>query len=167
MRWLLVTCGGLGAMRPAPGTWGSMPPAAIAWLMLVFGAPGWWLNAVLLLILVVSCVICIVLGPWAEQQFGRKDPSEVVIDETAGQCIPLLFWPTLFLSTELTQMDRVIRITIAVGAAFILFRIMDIVKPPPARQLQKLPKGWGILVDDLFAGLYAAIIMQIGLHLLA
>jgi len=166
-RWLLVTCGGLGAMRPAPGTWGSLPPAGIAWLMLLLGAPGWWLNGVLLAILLASCIICVALGPWSEQRFGKKDPSYVVIDETAGQCIPLMFWPTLFLGADLSQFDRFIRISIAVGAAFVLFRLMDIIKPPPANRMQRLPAGWGILVDDLFAGLYAAIIMQVGLRLLA
>lgn len=166
IRTLLVTCGGLGFLRPAPGTWGSIPPAAVAWLILILEPRGTLLNGVLLAILLISCLICVVLGPWAEQRFGRKDASQIVIDETAGQCLPLLFWPTLFLSTSLTQMDRMISVTIAVSAAFLLFRIFDIVKPWPARGLQKLPYGWGVLVDDLFAGLYAAIIMQIGLRLI-
>lgn len=166
IRTLLITCGGLGFLRPAPGTWGSIPPAAVAWLILVLHADAVLLNVTLSVILVISCVICIVLGPWAEQRFGRKDASEIVIDETAGQCLPLLFWPTLFLSTNLTQMDRMIHVTIAVSAAFLLFRIFDIIKPWPAHGLQKLPAGWGVLIDDLFAGLYAAIIMQIGLRLI-
>jgi phosphatidylglycerophosphatase A len=166
VRTLLISCGGLGFLRPAPGTWGSIPPAAVAWLLLVFGVSGPALNATLLAILAISCVICITLGEWAEQRFGRKDASQIVIDETAGQCIPLLFWPTLFLSTSLSQMDRMIHVTIAVSAAFVLFRIFDIIKPWPAHGLQKLPHGWGVLVDDLFAGLYAAIVMQIGLRLI-
>lgn len=166
VRTLLISCGGLGFLRPAPGTWGSIPPAAIAWLLLVFGVSGPVLNASLLAILAISCFICVALGPWAEQRFGRKDASQIVIDETAGQCLPLLFWPTLFLSTSLSQMDRMIHVTVAVSAAFVLFRIFDIIKPWPAHGLQKLPHGWGVLVDDLFAGLYAAIIMQVGLRLI-
>lgn len=164
VRTLLVTCGGLGFLRPAPGTWGSLPPAAIAWLILILEPRATLLNGVLLTILIISCIICVALGPWAEARFGRKDASQIVIDETAGQCLPLLFWPTLFLSTNLTQMDRMIRVSLAVGAAFVLFRIFDIIKPWPARGLQRLPAGWGVLVDDLFAGLYAAIVMQLALH---
>ena len=58
-------------------------------------------------------------------------------------------------------MDRMIRVSLAVGAAFVLFRIFDIIKPWPARGLQRVPGGWGILIDDLIAGLYAAAVTQL------
>jgi phosphatidylglycerophosphatase A len=79
-----------------------------------------------------------------------KDPGFVVIDEVAGQWIALLFaplsWKTLL-------------------AAFILFRGFDIVKPPPVRQLESLPEGIGIVIDDVAAGAYALLVMQLALHL--
>lgn len=80
---------------------------------------------------------------------GRKDPQFVVIDEVAGQLIALLGAPLNWK---------------AVLAAFVLFRAFDIVKPPPVRQLEKLPEGTGIVVDDLAAGLYALGGMHLLLH---
>ncbi len=80
---------------------------------------------------------------------GVKDPQFVVIDELAGQWVALLFAPLTWK-------------TLAVG--FILFRGFDIVKPPPVRQLERLPEGTGIIVDDLAAGFYALGVMQLLLH---
>jgi phosphatidylglycerophosphatase A len=80
---------------------------------------------------------------------GIKDPQQVVIDEVAGQWIALLFapvsWKTLL-------------------GGFILFRGFDILKPPPVRQLERLPAGTGIVVDDIAAGLYSLVVMQLLLH---
>ena len=80
---------------------------------------------------------------------GKKDPSHVVIDEVAGQLLTLVTcpigWPALL-------------------AGFILFRAFDIVKPPPVRSLERLPEGTGIVVDDLGAGLYGLIVLQLLLH---
>jgi phosphatidylglycerophosphatase A len=81
---------------------------------------------------------------------GTKDPQFVVIDEVAGQWITLLFAPVSWK-------------TLLVG--FILFRGFDIVKPPPVRQLEKLPWGAGIVLDDVAAGFYALAVMQVLLHL--
>jgi phosphatidylglycerophosphatase A len=81
---------------------------------------------------------------------AKKDPSIVVIDEVAGQLISLvavpLAWKTFL-------------------AGFILFRVFDIVKPPPVRQLERLPEGTGIVLDDVAAGVYALAVMQLLLHL--
>jgi phosphatidylglycerophosphatase A len=83
------------------------------------------------------------------RESGRKDPGFVVIDEVAGQLIALigvpLHWKTLL-------------------ASLILFRVFDIVKPPPLRRLEKLPGGMGIMADDIGAGLYALVVMQVLLH---
>ena len=80
---------------------------------------------------------------------GKKDPSHVVIDEVAGQLLTLVTcpigWPALL-------------------AGFILFRAFDIVKPPPVRSMERLPEGTGIVVDDLGAGLYGLIVLQLLLH---
>jgi len=81
---------------------------------------------------------------------GLKDPGFVVIDEVAGQLISFIAvavsWQSLLLG-------------------FILFRGFDIVKPPPLRMLERLPDGVGIVVDDMGAGIYALIVMQVALHL--
>jgi phosphatidylglycerophosphatase A len=80
---------------------------------------------------------------------GRKDPQFVVIDEVAGQLITLIAAPIAWQSLLL---------------GFILFRGLDIVKPPPVRQLERLPEGLGIVIDDVGAGLYGLGIMQMVLH---
>jgi len=86
----------------------------------------------------------------AARATGIKDPQFVVIDEVAGQLIALIAVPLAW-QTFL--------------AGFILFRAFDIVKPPPVRQLEKLPEGTGIVLDDVAAGIYALIVMQLLLRL--
>lgn len=160
---------GLGFLRPAPGTWGSMPPAGIAWILLLAGATPVVLTITMSAVLVLASLVCIAFGAYGEVRFGRKDASEVVADETAGQSLSLMLWPAAFVHScawENNGWDAVLRATIACGSAFLLFRFFDIIKPPPARSLEKLPRGWGVLVDDLVAGLFAAIVMQIALRLL-
>jgi phosphatidylglycerophosphatase A len=80
---------------------------------------------------------------------NRKDPGFIVIDEVAGQWIALLLVPLAWKSLL---------------AGFILFRGFDILKPPPVRQLEALPDGTGIVIDDVAAGLYALLLMQLLLH---
>lgn len=161
-----ITTFGLGFMKPASGTWGSLPPAAFACAyMLLFPAGSWGdasadeaarlgvYNGVLLLTLVLFSAACVLQGDAAEARFGRKDPSQVVADETAGMCLPLLFLPGAALA-------RPALVLFTVGFAFVCFRVLDIVKPWPARGLQRVPGGWGILIDDLIAGVYAAAVVQ-------
>ena len=162
---LLVSAGGLGHMRPAPGTWGSLPPVVLAGFLLMFEASPAIYLASLLACLLVSSAICQALGPWAEKQFGSKDPSPVVQDEVAGQSIALLFAPMAMLGEPLS-LDWFLRTGLYLGACFVLFRIFDIIKPPPANQLQKLPAGWGILVDDLVAGVMALGVVQLAIYFL-
>lgn len=162
---------GLGFLRPAPGTWGSMPPCALVGLALIGGASYWAIQGMVLTVLFASCALCVRFGVYGERRFGRKDAAEVVIDETAGVCFPLLLWPASFVAscvpTDWT-MDGVwpalVRAGVAVGAAFVLFRVFDILKPWPARRLESLPHGWGVLADDLMAGVYAGVAMQIVLR---
>jgi len=80
---------------------------------------------------------------------GKKDPAHVVSDEVAGQLVTFLACPVVWQ---------------ALLAGFILFRGFDIVKPPPVRSLERLPEGTGIVVDDLGAGVYALIVLQLLLH---
>ncbi|MBL8746955.1 MAG: phosphatidylglycerophosphatase A [Phycisphaerae bacterium] len=163
-RTLALTSLGLGFLRPAPGTWGSVPPVVIAFVLMILGVGVTGLNVVLGVILAASCVVCVSLGGYAEERFGRKDAGEVVIDETAGQCVAILFlspgavqarwfdagWFGLFLAAASVC-----------AVAFLLFRLFDIVKPWPARQLESLPAGWGVLADDLMAGFYALIAVHL------
>lgn len=154
-RWLTV--GGLGHLRPAPGTWGSFPPVVVAGLLMAAGAgpqaqPVVYNGALLLLCLVFS-IACVRLGDRAELAWG-KDPSPVVADEVAGQSLALLFLPAGSL-----QSPGQTALTLA--ACFLLFRLLDIAKPWPARQIQSVPAGWGILLDDLVAGLYALAAVQV------
>lgn len=153
---LALSTGGLGFLRPAPGTWGSMPPPAIVFVMLLLGASAGAINAALLGVLALFSIACVVYGRYAEKRFGLKDAPEVVADETAGVCLPLLFWPTL--------PTGFVEAALYCGGAFVLFRISDIIKPWPARRLENLPHGWGVLIDDLMAGVYAMLAMQLILH---
>jgi phosphatidylglycerophosphatase A len=80
-----------------------------------------------------------------ERESGREDPGHVVIDEVAGQWIALIH--------SRVDLSHLL-------AGFLFFRLFDIVKPWPARQLEGLPAGWGIMLDDVAAGVYALVVMQ-------
>lgn len=159
LKTLAVTAGGLGFLRPAPGTWGSTPPCAVAWFIVLLGGTTIHISIAAAIMAIGATLTCIALGEYAERRFGRKDPSEVVIDEVAGQGVALLFIPAFAIETFW-------RATLTLGAAFVLFRIFDILKPPPADAMQRLKGGLGVVVDDLFAGLYAAIVLVGGLYAL-
>ena len=161
-RWHAVTVFGLGHLRPAPGTWGSLPPVIVAGAMVLLGlgpaeSPVVY-HAVLAAMLVVSSAACVVYGEWAESWYGKKDPGWVVADETAGQCIALVALPVA-IPTAFT-VAGIWPLAFALAVAFLSFRLFDIFKPPPANALQRLPGGWGVLVDDLFAGVYAFVATQ-------
>jgi phosphatidylglycerophosphatase A len=145
---LVATFFGIGRLRPGPGTWGSLATVLIWWLLTRWIAPNWQaLAAVLLAGAAVS--IGIPAATRVARAAGLKDPQFVVIDEVAGQLITLIAVPVSWKSLLF---------------GFILFRGFDIVKPPPVRQLEQLPDGLGIVMDDVAAGLYAALIMQAVLH---
>lgn len=146
---LVGTFFGLGRMKPGPGTWGSAG-AAVSWYLLaryVFPAHTWTMAAAAYA--AIATVIGIPAATAIARASGRKDPQHVVIDEVAGQMIALIAAPVNWK---------------AVLAGFILFRAFDITKPWPIRKLEKLPEGTGIVVDDLGAGIYALVIMQLLLH---
>ncbi|UCD73948.1 MAG: phosphatidylglycerophosphatase A [Phycisphaerales bacterium] len=153
---LLLTAFGLGHLRPAPGTWGSTPPPLLVLLVLAFDGRLLAVNLLLLAMAAVFSAACVALGTWAEQRFAREDPPQVVADEVAGQCLALLFLPW-----RDTAADDTWRWNLALAiTAFLAFRFFDILKPPPIGRLQRLPAGWGILADDLAAGLFALLITQ-------
>ena len=105
-------------------------------------------------------VICVKFAPAAIASTGKTDPREVVADELVGQAVTFLAIP-FFIPVILTTGQ----ICIITAGGFLLFRLFDIVKPWPIRKLEKLPKGWGILADDLMAGVFAAIVLLIVIFL--
>lgn len=152
-RLTLSTTFGLGHLRPAPGTWGSLPPVALAVLLLILGigphAAPVLFAFIFLLVALVFTLVCVLQGDAAEARFGRKDPSEVVADETAGQAVALMAVPVIAASAWGSLWWILL--------SFVLFRLADIVKPLPANRLQRVPGGWGIVLDDLVAGFYAGL----------
>ncbi|HET7103360.1 MAG TPA: phosphatidylglycerophosphatase A [Terracidiphilus sp.] len=139
--WTVATFFGAGLGRPGPGTWASVA-AVILWL--VAGRAVHLSPFALNLWLVAGIALSIALGiPAATRvarESGRKDPGFVVVDEVAGQWIALLASPADWRHALI---------------GLILFRLFDITKPFPVRQLERLPEGWGIVFDDVAAGLYA------------
>lgn len=136
---------GSGYSPLAPGTAGSALGLLLFWPLAGLGP---WAT-------VTATALASALGVWAAtrvaREVGRKDPGLVVVDEIAGQWVSLLLLPW------------------SPGVAilgFFAFRAMDIVKPWPARQLEALPGGWGIMADDLMAGIYANLLVRVALLLL-
>src|SRR5690606_27094317 len=124
-----------GFLRPAPGTWGSMPPPAIAFILLLADAAPRTVNLTIGALCLISCALCVVFGRYSEVRFGRKDAAEVVIDETAGQCLPLLLLPgALFAHTSAAAhgwRSAALHAALICAGAFILFRLADIPNPGP------------------------------------
>jgi phosphatidylglycerophosphatase A len=139
--WTIATFFGAGLGNPGPGTWGSVATvllwALFAWL--AHPTPQTLLIALAALI-AFALILGIPAATIVARESGRKDPQIVVIDEVAGQAITLLFSPFDWKHALI---------------ALILFRLFDITKPFPVRQLESLPEGWGIVFDDVAAGLYA------------
>ena len=139
--WTIATFFGAGLGKPGPGTWGSAAAVLLwaAYARLAHPAPH-----VLFTALIIGIVASIALGvpaaTRAARESGRTDPGFVVIDEVTGQWIALLMSPVDWRHGLIS---------------FVLFRLFDITKPFPARQLESLPEGWGIVFDDVAAGLYA------------
>lgn len=122
-----------GFIPVASGTFGSL--AALG----IYSIPGFEKPLVIISAIVIFSIYGIYLGNKFEKVYG-KDPAECTIDEVVGMWISLLFLPKTILISLL---------------AFFVWRIMDIIKPFPARRLEKLPGGIGIMIDDIIAGLYA------------
>lgn len=142
---LVATFFGAGRLSPGPGTWGSAA-AALIWFALARWIPAAWQTGVLAGMAAIAVALGIPAATRVARVSGVKDPQFVVIDEVAGQWITLLFAPVAWKT---------------VVAGFILFRGFDIVKPPPVRQLERLPEGTGIVVDDVAAGIYALAVLQL------
>jgi phosphatidylglycerophosphatase A len=143
--WAVSTLSGIGHLRPGPGTWASAV-TVILWWALARNLPAAWLVPAAITWVVLATAIGIPAATREARRCGVHDPSHVVIDEMAGQMLALiaapLGWKTLL-------------------AGLILFRCFDILKPPPVRQLERLPEGAGIVIDDLGAGVYAWVTLRL------
>lgn len=160
VRAFFITVGGSGYAPFASGSWGSLAAVALfaaLWLALKQWMPTSFNAALLgctLAGVAIACVMSVAWGEWAIRTWGRKDPKPFVLDEFAGQWIALLF-PVVHAGADLASWSAFLALQL------FLFRLFDVWKPPPARQLEQLPAGWGILLDDLFAGAYANIVGQL------
>lgn len=138
-----MTFFGLGYAPVASGTFGTLGGIALAALIGLT-----WPSVYLPLVAALAVGLALAgapVGDWAERRYGRKDPGEYVLDEVVGYLVAVL-WPVFPGWTHL-------------GLAFVYFRLTDILKPPPARQLERVRGGWGILLDDVVAGIWALLML--------
>lgn len=142
--WIWLAQGfGVGRIPKAPGTWGSLLGLglALAALFFFFGHPALWpVTGVLILLSIPVCTA-------AEKALDQHDPGSVVLDEIWGMALVLLWQPW------------VLRLPGYILFAFALFRVFDIFKPPPLPWLAKAPAGWGIMLDDIGASVYAVAVL--------
>ncbi|HEX4488386.1 MAG TPA: phosphatidylglycerophosphatase A [Terriglobales bacterium] len=145
---LIATFFGVGFLKPGPGTWGSLTTVLLWWALTRF-VEARFQAAAAIAIAILAIAIGIPAATRVAIAYNKKDPQFVVIDEVAGQMITLIAAPATWKYLLL---------------GFILFRGFDMVKPPPIRQLEQLPQGSGIVLDDVAAGLFALAVMQLTLH---
>ncbi len=151
MTRLIATVGGVGLLRPAPGTWGSLVGLGLGVLVHMLGGA---------LLLVLATLAVTALGYWAVQvEVGTsdEDPSEIVIDEVAGQWVAL--WP-VSVGAQLTGSD-IWSLYPGLVVAFIAFRLFDILKPGPVGWADRQHGAFGIMADDVIAGWLAAMIVAL------
>jgi phosphatidylglycerophosphatase A len=138
---LISTCFGIGYIRKGAGTVAALA-GVLAWMAMQWNRENAWLNLIVVLLVLI-------LGLWSagvvEKQWG-KDSNRVVIDELLGMYISIFLLPVNWQF---------------MAAAFILFRFFDIVKPLYIRRMEKLPSGWGVMADDILAGVYANVLLQV------
>lgn len=141
---LIATAFGAGFSPFAPGTAGAIVACAILWLIEKLEL--FTTYSISYLLLIICCTALGVISTnYLEKHWG-KDPSKVVMDEVVGMWITMVFVPFSYINILL---------------AFILFRFFDIAKPLGIRKLEKLPGGIGVMADDVLAGIYANIVLQL------
>ncbi len=142
---VIATFFGLGFFPIAPGTAASL---AVVLLYKYLLAPLPWPYVLVFLFLLG--ILGVFSSAFYSSELREKDPRTIVIDEACGQLLALILVPPIWT---------------ALGLSFVLFRFFDIVKPWPITKSEKLPKGWGIMADDLMAGAISLIILQVYLYL--
>ena len=171
----IATCG-VGYLPLAPGTWGSLVGVGLYYFLryafasvYLFAFENHWTTKDAFgpgfeprVTFLFTCILLLVIGgisfvgTWAatrtEKIIGRKDPGIVVIDEVAGQLVTFIFLPSFYFGVLVPPI-------ILIG--FVAFRFFDIVKPYPARKMESLPAGLGIMADDLVAGAYSALLVAV------
>jgi phosphatidylglycerophosphatase A len=139
LAWTLATWFGCGLSPVAPGTVGTIGALPL-WLLVRRGGP--------IAVVATACAMT-GIGVWASnvvvRDSGEKDPQRIVIDEVAGVLFAL----------------AASKGTSSAALAVVLFRLFDITKPFPARRAEKLPEGWGVMMDDVVAGLLAAAVVRL------
>jgi len=144
----IATWFGTGLLRPAPGTWGSLAALPFAWALHAVGG---------FTLLALATVAVFMLGWWAATIETRAsadpDPSEIVIDEVAGMWLAL--WPVSY-GAQMMGAD-ITRLWPGWVVAFLAFRLFDIWKPGPAGWADRLHTPLGLMLDDIIAGLFAAL----------
>jgi len=139
---LIATGLGSGYSPVAPGTAGSLVGLLLYWPLQRLS------ESYQVGVVGVGFLVGVAAASHVARRIGEEDPGLVVVDEVVGMWASLLFLP----------------LTVATAAAaFLLFRVMDVVKPWPARQFESLPSGWGIMADDLMAGIYANLLLRVAL----
>jgi len=151
---LIATAGGIGFLRPAPGTWASVAAGLVAGV-LCLEAGEQALTPALLTGAVAALIAGLLSAPAAIRYFTRQDPSQVVIDEVLGTWVAVACIPASVLHRQAL---------LAVALAVLAFRVFDIAKPWPVGWFERLPGGWGIMADDLAAGLVAGAFSAAVLH---
>ena len=144
-RWI-ATVGGVGLLRPAPGTWGSAAALPLAWAL--HGLGGW-------IALALGIATLLPLGAWAVGRMGAGDAPEAVIDEVAGQWIALLpvSYGAIFADADILALWP------GWIAAFAAFRLFDVWKPGPVGYFDRRHTPWGVMLDDVAAGVLAALVV--------
>jgi len=131
----------IGYMPIAPGTWGSLV-ALLIWYVII----GYISTITLIGLIIIIFVFGVYVSGITENNLNKKDPSVIVIDEWVGQWIALLFLQKSLLWGLV---------------AFTLFRLFDIWKPYPIRNLDRMSGGWGIMLDDVLAGTYTLVVISV------
>ena len=130
----------MGLIPIGPGTFGTL--AAIPLFYVLSFTPLYLYLVITLLIILIS----VWASSIAEEIFDKTDPGQVVADEVCGFLVTMILVPVTISNIFL---------------GFLLFRLFDITKPYPARKFEKLPGGWGIVMDDVIAGVYSCITLHI------
>jgi phosphatidylglycerophosphatase A len=156
---LLATAGGIGRLRPGPGTWATAAAGLAAWPLLAAAASGACPRALLTPLLLGAAALATLVGMASAEaacaHYRAADPSAVVIDEVAGTWLALAVMPPGQLAAAPLA---------GLLWAMALFRVFDIAKPPPVAWLERLPGATGIMADDLAAGVLAGMLATAVLH---